>query len=408
MDDTQKIPILVSEKIIWSACHYTPNAFIGVLEEKVSQSLDIDALNSAYKELVSSRTSFNLVFTKEGDELRKSICPIPFYGIKIFKNKTQVQEWKQEVMDFSIGPLHGLAIYKSPWSWDKKSVLYFKFHHIIMDGMSLIYFLKDLRRLYEKTLTLKNTPPLSSDKKSYHAAMTKLLQLEGENTSKKRVFWENYTEKCNQRTSDLSTSKKIVRQTFFLPQECANAIQEFKKKHATDSFSILVGAYYKALYKTFGISKLCIRVPSAFRHHLSSTTEKRLIASFSLSFPLIIDSPDQSATEVAIESREQMKNLVKNLPLSPIPWNQNQLSSFSSVKKKHINIVMMALASRKGDGFFEFFKDFYWINPLLDITIMIKVQSKQIAIPISYNAEIFNKSEIKNLFKQVKGELLTL
>ena len=116
------------------------------------------------------------------------IQPIPCLGVRELKNQKELGHWQQQVFDASIGPLYELGLFQKLWI--KKTVLYFKFSHLIFDGFSLFYFFKELYTLYQNYLSDQDTSFISSNLITYQSVMKKYLSLEKENIFIKKKFWK--------------------------------------------------------------------------------------------------------------------------------------------------------------------------------------------------------------------------
>ena len=322
--------LLGSEKTILSAQHYFDGSFVGVIQGEFFFRPDMEVLNRAYRELITKKTSLNVLFSGQQS---KRIRLIPFIGVREFKNKREVAAWKRQPLDMDFGPYQEVGVLPSPWPWIKRTKTYFKAHHLIFDGLSFVYVWDDFCKLYKEILTQETSSSVVSDGRAYQAVMDKFLALEKQNYSAKKDFWVNYLKghDCGRPIQgDLSGE---TTESFSLSTKCVQKFHSAKKKYGVDGFSALTGVYSKALQNILGITSLCLRVPNSFRHHLQSPEERYLMANLARSFPLLVDCTEERAGVIAQKNKVKMKELVAHLPLNPLPWGLASWEHFQRLRE---------------------------------------------------------------------------
>ena len=325
--------------------------------------------------------------------------------------------WKKKQFDLELGPLHEMAVFKTFFS----SLLYFKFHHVIMDGFSLFYFFHDLCSDYNQTILKDNSiNNLQSDFKIYKQTMSQCLMEETHNYQKKKLFWTNYIKETKKTTSSLlkesfneiqvRNSKIAISESeievFFPEKKYIKKLHEIKTKTKISVFSLLAAVYSKSLKDVFDMPWISLRVASSFRKNFQSIEEQKLLANLSCSFPLFIEI-SQNPLRTACYIRTQVREMLKHLPLNPLPWKQDDLKSFSRKKGCSVHLSFSYFPYQE-KGFFGVIKKFQWPVAFLDLALFVILSEKRTLFAFSYKKNIFQKSDIKNLIKAIKKEILLL
>ena len=401
-----QLPLLITEKIQLSVRAYNPHAFIGIIENIMPFEPNKHILNLAYQQLVSKRTHLNVVFKRDQNgHFYKQMQPLPFLGLRELKNQKELEYWRQQTFDASIGPLYALALLSYRKLWVKKTHLYFKFSHLIFDGFSLFYFFKELYALYQKLLSNQETSFLSSDLVTYQSVMKKYLSLEKTHTSIKEKFWKAHLKMhSSEQMTPLFLPSENINTSFALSKESVQALYDLRKQHNLDALSILTSLYYKALQKVFGIQKLHLRVASSFRQHLTKS-ERCLLANLALSFPLTIHAPHQNHALIACENKKHIQQSEQHLPLSPLPWSPKDFQSFSIVKNQSLTFALSCFVYRKNGFLTSSLQQFQWLQSLTDMTLMVGLCKESMGLFFTYKKNIFEKTEIQKLYQQIKTDI---
>ena len=420
------IPLLFSEKTILMARSFSPqqDPFIGLIEGRLHHSVNKVHLSKAYQYLISSKTTFQLLFEAKKAVFSKSLQTPAFKDITEFKNEEAFSIWKNINLDFETGPLQEMAIYKTFF----KSILCFKFHHLILDGFSLFIFFKELTEAYHKSVSGKLKEFAKNDFKTYQQFTENLFKQERENRKIKNDFWKKHlkiyqkdrTEKtdCSKKLKYSSASnkkdslflnsvkqekkaftewtKKEGSEIFFLGKKHLKKIYNFKNKENIGLFYIFSSLYSKALKETFDISSICLRVPFSSRHHLEQKEQKNLLISLSRSMPLFINQPLSPLKELALEIQKQARAVRNYLIMDIPPWKRKQLQSFSERKNQTLSLSMSYLPYTE-KGFLGVIQNFYWKKSFLDLVLFVILSEKRVLLSFSYKPEIFSKKEIKLL-----------
>ena len=228
-------PLLLSEKILLAAKYYNleQDPFVGLVEGRLNLGVQTKPLSRAYQSITSRRTTLQLLFEKKEDQFCKKIQASAFKELKEFKNKEAFLLWKNKTLDFETGPLHEMVVYKTFF----KTILCFKFHHLILDGFSLFSFFKELAEAYHKILSgnLKSGRPVDSP--AYCQLMADFFQQERENAEEKNKFWKEHLKthalgkffKAQQKT-DLIQIQRAGLENVFLRRKHLKKIYKFKVK----------------------------------------------------------------------------------------------------------------------------------------------------------------------------------
>ena len=429
------LPLLGSERSLLVARDFSPHQdpFIGLLEGRLKPFVNKEHLSRAYQAMVFSKTTFQLLFEKQKNTFLKIIQPSAFKGIQEFKNKEAFLLWKKTTLDFETGPLQEMAIYKTFF----KTILCFKFHHLILDGFSLFVFFKGLTEAYYKSLSGNLTKKPEPDFESYQQLMKDFSQQEKENKEIKTEFWkshiQNYKKKRDERgcfsknlkypTLRKKTNGLIVNpvknfkdrffqfqtqmensEIFFLKRKHLQKIYKFKARENFGLFYLFLSLYSKVLYKALDINFICLRVPFSSRYHLKQKDQKDLLASLSRSVPLFIDEPLQPLKQLTLSVQKQSRLVREHLIMDSSPWIGEKLESFSKKKNQNLSLSMSYLPYTE-KGFFGRIQNFYWSKSFLDLVLFVILSEKRILLSFSYKPEIFSKQEIKILAKYFQKEI---
>ena len=430
MNDFNDMVVLGSDKVILSAQHYSDDSFTGVVQGELFFRPDMEVLNQAYRALITKKTGLNILFSR-GKSKSKRIQLIPFVGVREFKSAREVEEWKGQKLDMDLGPYQELGVLFSPWPWVKRTKIYAKSHHLIFDGFSVLYVWEDLCKLYGEILTQGTSHSVAPDARVYRVVMDRFLALERENHSAKRDFWINYLKGHDSwrrpvpepapkpvpepapKPVQWPTQKPVQEDSskgamafFSLSAKCVQKFHRAKVKYRVDSFSALTGVYSRTLQRTLGITFLCLRVPSSFRHHLKTSEELRLMANLARSFPLFIHCTGEKAGVIAQKNKIKMKELVDHLPLSPLPWDQSKLGTFSALKGKPLYFSLSCLPFRIHSTYHPI-QNFCWTGPpLVDLELMVLLSKQSLRLVFTYKKSLFKWKEMKEMARALEKGIL--
>ena len=403
--DEEYLPLLASEKVLLLAQQYlfAADPFVGIIDVRLNTAPDISKLTEAYRYLIAKRISFNIIFTRKGNKFYKQRTPIPFLAPKLLKNKTEFELWKKRPLDLNIGPLHEMSLWKR---WGGGYFLYFKFHHLIMDGFGLFYFFRDLFEIYEK-LIAGESPNIQSDSLAYSALMSQYLALEKKDSLVKQNFWKDYLEKESKPSPPMvQCSSENVTEYFCLSRRHVFRLYRIKTEYNLSFFSIFVAAYAMALQEVFDISSLPLRVATSLRQGIEDPQQQSLIASLSRGFPLILDRTSSSIRELAHESRAQVKKLCEYLPVDSDPWSQKHFRAFSKKKKCSLSFLMSNLYYQEKTAA-GVATGISWQAAAQDLFLFIVLSERRVLFSLSYKKVLFSDAEIKEFKKIFKKKILS-
>ena len=434
------LPLLLSEKILLAAKYYSPHQdpFVGLVEGRLHRFTSKEHLRKSYQKVISSRTTFHLLFEKKAEIFIKNFQTPAFKELKEFTNKAAFLLWKNKALDFNTGPLHEMAIYKTFF----KSILCFKFHHLILDGFSLFIFFKELTEAYHKSLSENIKLAPIEDFSAYQQLMKDVFKQEREKKEIKIRFWNNHLKTYQSSASGKTHSTKNLKakntssneeenvpalsfveddvqqtgQVFFnqlkkegsssgfLKRKYLKKIYHFKFKENIGLFYLFLSLYSKALKKKLGIDSICLRIPFSARYHLKREDQKNLLASLSRSAPLFIHQPLSPLKTLALDLQRQARSARNHLIMDSSPWKSEKLKSFSKTKNQALNLSMSYLPYRE-QGFLGQIQNFYWQKSFLDLVLFVISSEKRILLSFSYNKDIFSKKEIHDLVKYFHKEI---
>ena len=420
------LPLLFSEKTFLLAKSYSSekDPFVGLIEGQLKPFVQKKHLIKAYEALIFSKTTFRLLFEKKGEDFFKSLQAPVFKEMKEFKNEETFLVWKSASLDFETGPLQEMAIYRAFF----KTILCFKFHHLILDGFSLFLFFKELSDLYHKSVAGIELKP-TTDLESYRCLMENIWKQERENKERKCLFWEKrikqYQAKSPPQQKNSDENKLGAQKLFsppqwrisenqvyqgcseniFLERKTIRKIYQWKSKENVGFFYLFSSLYSKILQERLEINNLCLRAPFSSRYHLNQDNQKKLLASLSRSLPLFVNKGEQSLKERALDIQKQVRSAREHLIMDKSPWKV--LNSFSAVKNKNLNLSMSYLPYEE-KSFLGWIQSFCWQKSFLDLVLFITLSEKRVLLSFSYKPEVFLKKEIQNLARDFQREAMSL
>ena len=430
------LDVLPSEKIYLAARHYSPvDPFVGLLEAESHCPLETSKMEDAYRILISKRTSLNMTFNLENSKFFKDKGPVPFSGLRILKNFAEVDLWKRDPLDINLGPLYDMAVCNNRRQWS----LYFKFHHLIIDGLSLYYFFEDFFKIY-KNLCFNKSVDIPSDFKVYEEFMLQQLSEDKGEQYEKEKFWKNYlpdefvmnsslgtknsflplrkttNEAINETTNEAinETTNEIPREfeseatVFFLSRACVRKIYHLKKTHSLNLFAFLVTLYGEALQEVFDISTPWpLRLVSACRNRARGFAQKRLIASLSRGFPLIINKESKPLMEKVCDTKRVLNEIFKNMPIDPSPWDNQSLKAFSQNKREPLSFSLSYSTYREEKFLPLYLKGLTWQFAPMDLSLFIITSESQISFSWTYKKYKISGSDIKKIKRTLEHKIVT-
>ena len=422
------IPILLSEKVILASQAYSlaGDPFVGLIKAHLSPNIQIHRLNFAFQKSLRSHSSFRISFKKQDQAFKKEIGPPVGLDIKVFNNKPSFLLWKTSPLPLDF--LYELGLYKTLF----QKTLLFKFHHLIMDGISCAYFFQDLTKNYlEPSSSVAPHPEKQlSERKIYQKVLQDLSNQEKQNRNKKQAFWKQQLQDFKSHIKAKSSQEKLQ----FIPSsqhaitqpEPANTSQMDKEitnflcvslsrsslkkllklqlsKQSTQSTPIkmpylLFSIYSKALQESLAIDAMILRTAFSGRHNLKTAKEKQILASLSRSVPLFIPDRSLSLLEQALEFQKQAKKAREFLVMDKFPIYSNELKSYSKVKNQYLSLSMSYVYYQEKQ-FLGPIKSFSWQGFIQDIVLFMILSEKKLLLNFTYNPRKFSKKEIKNLYR---------
>lgn len=455
------IPILLSEKVILASQAYSlsRDPFVGLILAHLNANISLSVLNQAFKKTLTAHTSFRILFKKQDHTFKKEIGPLVFPDIKFFSNKASFLLFKEG--DLPPEFLYQTAVYKTLF----KKILLFKFHHLIMDGLSLAYFFQDLTKNYydllsadtsnhepahsdkiNRNLDIKsdkslanidkrgfssserdkasksqvNTEKIPLEREIYHKVLQDFSFKEKQDRDKKIAFWkqklQNFKKNSPPQPCDKEGNFPLVlqkqaeinsKESFFCVSLSRFSLKKLAKSQEKNQIKepyLLFSAYSKALQECFQISALVLRTAFSARHELKNKDEKRLIASLSRSVPLFIPNSRLSLGDQALEFQTQAREARDFLVIDKFPIPFNELKSYSKVKNQHLSLSMSYFYYDEKQ-FLARIKSFCWQGFFQDIVLFIILSQKNLLLNFTYNPHKFSKKEIKNLYRNFEKQI---
>ena len=226
--------------------------------------LDKEKIINAFQNVVDKNSVFRTQFIIENDTIKQQILDsisvtVPFHE-DTESNIDNILKTFTKPFDLSKAPLLRVSIY---YLDNKKTLLLFDSHHIIMDGVSLNILIKQFFDLYNG----KNIRRTKIDYKDYSVWERNYNYEENQKYWLKRFKDYNYESLNLPYDYTIPANRSYVGDKIFttINDSLFNKIKKISKKLKISTYSIFLGALFITLYKYTGQDDLVIGSPVANR-----------------------------------------------------------------------------------------------------------------------------------------------
>ncbi|TPG69307.1 amino acid adenylation domain-containing protein [Brevibacillus laterosporus] len=281
------------QKRIWYTDQLYSNSSLSNLAGfiRVKGDIDYSLLVKAIHIVTANNSAFQIrLIQHDDDESRQyfadhELFDVPFFDIHDIddfdgwvkrESQTPFEQFNSRLYAFSLIRLS-----------DQETLIFGKFHHIMIDGMSLDFMARQIFEAY--TNLMDNEPQLQKTGASYlNFIKNEQEYLSSARYEKDRTFWNKKFSTLPEFISlkdynSYQIGTEAERKTIQLPKEFGSKIHDFCNNYATNIFSIFLTTLYVYVYKMTGQRDIAIGTVYANR---TTKEEKEMLGMFVSTFPL--------------------------------------------------------------------------------------------------------------------------
>ncbi len=407
-----------AQRRVWFTELLEPNTSICNLTAcvKFKGNIELDTLEGALNHSISRNDAIRFQLL-EGEELepRLHLTEYKYYPLRIidFSNveMIEIEQWIQDQASIPFklfnSPLYQFYLLRI----DSHEVwLFAKFHHIIMDGISLNVMGNQIIDLYQK---MKKKDPLPDQPEpSYLSYIEKESQyLQSPRFAKDRLFWTQTFEhpleyhSLADQTSLQKQSTSASRDTIILSPDLEQTIRIFCEEHKINIISLFMASFYICISRITSKKDLAI---GTYYGNRGSKAEKEMLGMFVSSLPIRITvDPDTDFLSFARTiGREQLsvmrhQRFPYNLLVNELRNEQKDLHNLIGISMQY-----QPLQWHNADDFdYETALYFsgYTANEL-SVQIQERIDNGTIQLNFDYQNTLFSLEDIK----RIQSHLLTI
>ena len=383
---------------------------------KFKGNIELDTLEGALNHSISRNDAIRFQLL-EGEELepRLLLTEYKYYPLRIidFSNveMIEIEQWIQDQASIPFklfnSPLFQFYLLRI----DSHEVwLFAKFHHIIMDGISLNVMGNQIIDLYQK---MKKKDPLPDQPEpSYLSYIEKESQyLQSPRFAKDRLFWTQTFEhpleyhSLADQTSLQKQSTSASRDTIILSPDLEQTIRIFCEEHKINIISLFMASFYICISRITSKKDLAI---GTYYGNRGSKAEKEMLGMFVSSLPIriTVDPDTDFLSFVRTIGREQLsvmrhQRFPYNLLVNELRNEQKDLHNLIGISMQY-----QPLQWHNADDFdYETALYFsgYTANEL-SVQIQERIDNGTIQLNFDYQNTLFSLEDIK----RIQSHLLTI
>nr|WP_284929338.1 non-ribosomal peptide synthetase [Bacillus subtilis] len=383
---------------------------------KFKGNIELDTLEGALNHSISRNDAIRFQLL-EGEELepRLHLTEYKYYPLRIidFSNveMIEIEQWIQDQASIPFelfnSPLYQFYLLRI----DSHEVwLFAKFHHIIMDGISLNVMGNQIIDLYQK---IKKKDPLPDQPEpSYLSYIEKESQyLQSPRFAKDRLFWTQTFEhpleyhSLADQTSLQKQSTSASRDTIILSPDLEQTIRIFCEEHKINIISLFMASFYICISRITSKKDLAI---GTYYGNRGSKAEKEMLGMFVSSLPIriTVDPDTDFLSFVRTIGREQLsvmrhQRFPYNLLVNELRNEQKDLHNLIGISMQY-----QPLQWHNADDFdYETALYFsgYTANEL-SVQIQERIDNGTIQLNFDYQNTLFSLEDIK----RIQSHLLTI
>ncbi|MCY8006473.1 condensation domain-containing protein, partial [Bacillus haynesii] len=382
---------------------------------KFRGAIDLDVLRRALDFSVSRHDSLHFQLTEgQGEEPALYLAehrPLSIETIDFTKaGKSERNKWIDDQTSIPFKLFHSPLYQFTLLAISGEEVwLYAKFHHIIMDGISLNLLGNQLIEMYQKMI--RNEPLPQHHEPSYLTYIEKEKQyLQSSRFEKDRLFWTNtyhtipehfpLTEKALPQQSTAA-----IRETLTLSHPLAESIRHFCEKNQISILSLFMASFYICTSRLTSSKDIVI---GTYYGNRASKLEKDMLGMFVSTLPIRMKiDPDcdfiSFVTSIGKEQLSVMRHqkYPYNLLMNELRHQRGDLQNLIVT-----SIQYQPLQWQQADGF-EYETAMYFSGRTanqLSVSIKERLDTGIIQLNFDYQTALFTEHDIK----RIQSHLLTV
>lgn len=320
-----------------------------------------------------------------------------------YKTKEQIiNEIKEQIekpFNLKTDILYSVILYKLN---DSSSILFFKFHHALVDEIGIKnYFLK-LMKEYKGLSSGKNT--------SYY----KLINFEEERLDTKKIEMysrkfknEDYTVNWNQsilKNKSETTQKNHLYKFSISEQDCKKLIEYLKETHYM-MFPVLLAAFSKVILDYSLNNAIAIGIPVSSR----GSNSNECIGPFINTVPVLIRNTND-IKDYMEQSRDEYYSFIENreVPLQLILKNLKTNTKRDMVRS--LFSVLFAEISNSNNASNELIKEIDLVpsKSKFDLALYYEFADNNLSFILDYDSSLFEQNTIDNFANMMRKKLYSI
>ena len=275
IESGELFPLSLGQEALWFLHEFEPGnpAYNVAFCARVRAKVDAKRLEMALREVMERHAMLRCTFVGSGSELRQRIQPVPESCLEVVNGsewseeelQARVQQSFNHPFDLIAGPVFRATLFTRH---DANHVLLIAVHHIIFDGFSFGYLLRELGALYEGNTVASLPPPGSyAEFVSWQRAML--------DSEKGCEAWEYWRRRLQDYMSpvDLPADyprpavRKMIGAThhFELDAAMSARLRQFAREQHATPFMVLATGFHALLHRYTGAAEVPMGVPLAGR-----------------------------------------------------------------------------------------------------------------------------------------------
>ncbi|MGQ8882773.1 condensation domain-containing protein, partial [Bacillus paralicheniformis] len=383
---------------------------------KFRGAIDLDVLRRALDFSVSRHDSLHFQLTEgkgeEPDLYLAAHRPLSIETIDLTKaGKSERNKWIDDQTSIPFKLFHSPLYQFTLLAISSKEVwLYAKFHHIIMDGISLNLLGNQLIEMYQKMI--RNEPLPQHHEPSYLTYIEKEKQyLQSSRFEKDRLFWTNTYHTIpehfplTEKALPQQQSTAALRETLTLSHPLAESIRHFCEKHQISILSLFMASFYICISRMTSSKDIVI---GTYYGNRASRLEKDMLGMFVSTLPIRMEvDPDCDVLSFVTSIGKEQLSVMRH---QKYPYNllMNELRHQHGDLQNLIvtSIQYQPLQWQQADGF-EYETAMYFSGRTanqLSVSIKERLDTGIIQLNFDYQTAMFTDHDIK----RIQSHLLTV
>ncbi|MEC1867265.1 non-ribosomal peptide synthetase [Bacillus paralicheniformis] len=383
---------------------------------KFRGAIDLDVLRRALDFSVSRHDSLHFQLTEgKGEEPDLYLAehrPLSIETIDLTKaGKSERNKWIDDQTSIPFKLFHSPLYQFTLLAISSEEVwLYAKFHHIIMDGISLNLLGNQLIEMYQKMI--RNEPLPQHHEPSYLTYIEKEKQyLQSSRFEKDRLFWTNTYHTIpehfplTEKALPQQQSTAALRETLTLSHPLAESIRHFCEKHQISILSLFMASFYICISRMTSSKDIVI---GTYYGNRASRLEKDMLGMFVSTLPIRMEvDPDCDVLSFVTSIGKEQLSVMRH---QKYPYNllMNELRHQHGDLQNLIvtSIQYQPLQWQQADGF-EYETAMYFSGRTanqLSVSIKERLDTGIIQLNFDYHTAMFTDHDIK----RIQSHLLTV